>query len=206
MIETLAQLQHLIGGDPIYMHESELPVLRSLAANVPEGQCIVEIGTAYGGSAALFLASSKRNVYGVDSYAPDTFGNPNKGTAVRCWANITRLALALEQPEIMTQRFVLYPLPSLDVAPRWAKGEIGLLYLDGDHAYDAVCADFEAWIPHVASGGCIALHDSRRVPDTPDGMFDRGWPGPTRLANDLQDDERVKLLVMAYSLTVWEKQ
>lgn len=33
------------------------------------------------------------------------------------------------------------------------------VYIDGDHAYDSVKADIEAWWPHVSPGGILAGHD-----------------------------------------------
>ncbi len=37
---------------------------------------------------------------------------------------------------------------------------IALIFLDGDHAYNAVKADFESWMPRLSVGGIIALHDT----------------------------------------------
>lgn len=42
-----------------------------------------------------------------------------------------------------------------------------LVFIDGDHQYDSVRADWEGWSPLVASGGLIALHDSRPTADRP---------------------------------------
>jgi predicted O-methyltransferase YrrM len=55
-----------------------------------------------------------------------------------------------------------------------ASGEppVDLVFIDGDHEYGAVRADWEGWSPLVASGGLIALHDSRPTARCP--MVDRG--------------------------------
>lgn len=37
---------------------------------------------------------------------------------------------------------------------------IGLLWIDGDHSYDAVRADFEQWFPLLREGGLVAFHDT----------------------------------------------
>jgi hypothetical protein len=37
---------------------------------------------------------------------------------------------------------------------------IGMLWIDGDHRYDAVRRDFEVWRPHLASTALIAFHDA----------------------------------------------
>jgi predicted O-methyltransferase YrrM len=42
---------------------------------------------------------------------------------------------------------------------------IELLFIDGDHTYDAVRDDWEAWSSRIAPGGVVALHDSRSSAD-----------------------------------------
>lgn len=41
----------------------------------------------------------------------------------------------------------------------WQGGKIELLIVDGDHSYEGVSRDLEAWLPHVASGGYVFMHD-----------------------------------------------
>jgi MMP 1-O-methyltransferase len=48
--------------------------------------------------------------------------------------------------------------PSTTVAPHW-RTPLGLLFIDGGHAYDVALADYEAWSPHVAAAGLLAFHD-----------------------------------------------
>jgi predicted O-methyltransferase YrrM len=47
---------------------------------------------------------------------------------------------------------------STTVARRWTT-PLGLLFIDGGHAYDVALADYESWSPHLASGGLLAFHD-----------------------------------------------
>jgi hypothetical protein len=59
-------------------------------------------------------------------------------------------------------------------AKRWPKErKIGLLFIDAEHAYEAVREDFDAWSPFVSPGGYVVLDD---VP---------GWYGPTKLVLDV---------------------
>lgn len=39
------------------------------------------------------------------------------------------------------------------------------VFLDGDHSYEGLKADWAGWKPLLARGGVIALHDSRSTPD-----------------------------------------
>jgi predicted O-methyltransferase YrrM len=51
---------------------------------------------------------------------------------------------------------------------------VGMLWIDGDHAYEAVRRDFDDWFPKLATGGWYAMHDTVNA-----------WHGPTRLAREL---------------------
>jgi len=37
--------------------------------------------------------------------------------------------------------------------------EIDFMFIDGDHSYEGVKADIDAWFPKLKSGGIIILHD-----------------------------------------------
>jgi predicted O-methyltransferase YrrM len=43
-------------------------------------------------------------------------------------------------------------------------GGIEFLFIDGDHSYDGLKGDWEAWRGLIAPGGHVALHDSRSTP------------------------------------------
>jgi hypothetical protein len=38
---------------------------------------------------------------------------------------------------------------------------VDFIFIDGDHSYEGLKGDWEAWNPHIAAGGIVALHDSR---------------------------------------------
>ena len=44
------------------------------------------------------------------------------------------------------------------LAAHW-RTPIGLLFIDGGHAFDLALADYEGWSPHVAPGGLLVFHD-----------------------------------------------
>ncbi|MHB8466231.1 MAG: class I SAM-dependent methyltransferase [Acidimicrobiales bacterium] len=44
------------------------------------------------------------------------------------------------------------------VGSAWAT-PLGLLFIDGGHGADVVQSDEKAWVPHVAPGGLLAIHD-----------------------------------------------
>ncbi len=56
--------------------------------------------------------------------------------------------------------------PSSAVARTWAT-PLGFLFIDGGHAADVAHADYDGWMPHLAPGGVLAIHDV--FPDPKDG-------------------------------------
>jgi predicted O-methyltransferase YrrM len=46
------------------------------------------------------------------------------------------------------------------VIARVAGRKFGLIYIDGDHAYDAVCADIRLYAPMIPPGGFLAMDDA----------------------------------------------
>jgi cephalosporin hydroxylase len=54
---------------------------------------------------------------------------------------------------------------------------IDVLFIDGDHTYEGVKADYEAYAPLVRSGGLIAFHDIIEDHQTRYGRSSGGWAG-----------------------------
>jgi MMP 1-O-methyltransferase len=44
------------------------------------------------------------------------------------------------------------------VAAYWGR-PLGLVFIDGGHAFEVALTDYEAWSPHVAPGGLLVFHD-----------------------------------------------
>jgi predicted O-methyltransferase YrrM len=47
---------------------------------------------------------------------------------------------------------------STTIAAHWAT-PLGLVFIDGGHAFDVALADYEAWARHLAPGGLLVFHD-----------------------------------------------
>lgn len=183
-----------------YIGDAELAALCRYAS---ESKLPVEIGAGYGASVIAMLQHSNAPlVVSIDPFVTDGVTSRHSTREITS-RNVRKLAGE------NFSRWRLIEDYSYNVAPRWDMGPIGLLFLDGDHRYEQVRRDFEDWLPLMEAGGVILLHDSRRKPD-PKGKYDnrffRGWPGPTRLAEELRDDERVDLIGEVVSTTIWRVQ
>lgn len=55
---------------------------------------------------------------------------------------------------------------SIAVANSWST-PLGLLFIDGGHGHEPAHADYEHWVPHLAVGGTLLIHDV--FPDPADG-------------------------------------
>lgn len=189
-------------GDPVYMAVEEIPAFAELARRA-QGTS-VEIGAAYGGSTALLLTSLPRGseLVSVDPFVPDSMSG-FQATRDRCLRNVVRAVARLGDVSV-TARWTLKPVESLVAARGWG-AKLGLLYIDGDHRYEAVHADFLAWSSFLREGGTLVIHDSRRLEGAPDDEFARGWPGPTRLARELRSHACVELESEVFSMTVWRR-
>lgn len=66
-----------------------------------------------------------------------------------------------------------HPCLSAELAARW-RGEVDLVFIDGDHSEEGCQLDWDCWRRFIAAGGRVVFHDARA--GLPGG---RGLPGPT---------------------------
>jgi cephalosporin hydroxylase len=114
---------------------------------------VVEIGSAGGGTAFLF---SRAAAVGSTLIAIDLEFSDARMEAVE--------GFSLHGQRIVCLRMDSQRQESADRVHELLEGEtIDFLFIDGDHSYDGVAADFRFYSPLVTRGGLIAFHDI--VPD-----------------------------------------
>jgi Methyltransferase domain len=152
------QIEGMIG-------DREVELLTRLASEVEAG-CIVEVGS-YRGMSTIALAKGARvPVYAVEPHEHfqgvlgGTFGPADRRAF---FENLLRAGV-VEQVRLVN-------LSSEIVTPGWQL-PVGLLWIDGDHRYEAVRRDFECWEPYLR--GHVAFHDAIQAA-----------LGPTRLIDEL---------------------
>lgn len=194
-------LSILMEGHP-YIHNDEITLFADMASKTSGP--IVEIGCAFGASPSIFLLHSKDGVklHSIDPFVQDSM-RPFQANEEICKKNVLNI-LKVFKKENKYKDWTLHTDYSFNVVKNW-KEEIEIIFIDGDHTYDAVKKDFEDWYPLVKKSGYILFHDSRKEKDTPPDTFNRGWAGPTKLVEELKSSNKVTLVNEAFSVTVWQK-
>ena len=70
-------------------------------------------------------------------------------------------------------------------------GKVDFLFIDGDHTYDGVKADFEMYSGLVRPGGLIAFHDICKHPEALNCHVDRFWQEVKRGLQNREFIERI---------------
>lgn len=146
---------------------AERMTLYRVAAGLKPDATLVEIGSWVGVS-TCYIGCGLRAGGGGRLHAVDTFlGSTIDEHAYRAWKKSvdqmggTTLNRFRKNIAHFSLGSVVTPIVggSVETARNWNGGQVDFLYVDGDHVYESVRADFDAWFPHVASDGIVAFHD-----------------------------------------------
>lgn len=147
-----------------YFHGGDVHAYRWLAAQLPLGGSLVELGS-YRGRSICSLASILRE-RDVAVTLVDTFvglpADPHVTEVVSGVQYDDADALEAELRANLARFQVTATVlreDSATAAARFADGSLDLVFIDADHQYDAVLRDLEAWWPKISPTGRIAGHD-----------------------------------------------
>ena len=138
-------------------------LFRAAAATTGRGH-VVEIGSWKGRSTAWLAAGARlagTKVYAVDPHTGSR-EDPAAATLAEFRANLGRAGLA-DHVEALV-------MTSTEAA-RVVDGPVELLFIDGDHWYEAVRLDAALWLPKLVEGGTVMFHDVGAA----------GYDGPRRV-------------------------
>jgi precorrin-6B methylase 2 len=132
----------------------ERAALGALAAGMPTGGLIVEIGGLYGGTTSvLALANPAARVVTIDEFSWSPAKDRPPASAAGLRAEMTRIGAS---------NVTVMEGDSATIGPTWDE-KIDLLFIDGGHSFEAVRADLENFAKHTR---LIACHDWKN----------RAWP------------------------------
>lgn len=165
-----------------------LGMVRCLRPNV-----ILEIGTYQGGTLSCWpsLAGERATIISLD--LP---GGPYGGGYGE--EDVARFQSWMKEGQSLSclRRDSHSPDTLAEVRGLLAGRPIDLLFIDGDHSYEGVRADFMTYGPLVRKGGLIVLHDIVVNPTHPDCRVYQLW-------NELKDRYRSRELVDRDGFHTW---
>jgi predicted O-methyltransferase YrrM len=154
-IEQLKQLTRM--GNVDSSPENRVDGLIELIETVQlKNKRVCEIGCFRGVSTETFLQYSPAEFYAVDIWGMnidyhecDWLGNLN-------FANIER---EFREMTTLYDNVHIIKNYSIDAAKLFSNNSLDLVYIDGEHTYEAVKNDIQSWLPKISYGGYIAGHD-----------------------------------------------
>jgi len=129
-------------------------------------QIVVDLGVDYGVSTYAWGVSGMSQVIGIDWFQGDVHAGI-RDTYVEVVALGNRMAESLDMG-----RSVRIWKSSFDEAAASFDRKADIIHLDGLHTYEAVQQDLRAWLPKLAKGGLLIMHDIRAFPDSVGRIFD----------------------------------
>jgi predicted O-methyltransferase YrrM len=164
-VETnFAEAWARVRGIDGWLTEGQARMLYDAAASTPPATAIVEIGSHHGRSTVI-LGRAKRPA--TELVAVDPFDDPRWGGGTEALAifdtNLARHGLTDQVQHVRSF--------GADAGRQWRGGPVGLLFVDGAHDYRTVLADLRSWVPHLAPGACVLMHDAYSSPGVTRAAF-----------------------------------
>ena len=158
---VLVDIHAALAGVDGYLSAKEIRGLATLAAVPTTAGEVLEIGTFKGKSSIVLVkAGAIANPSGIVAVDPlpvptaemDRQHYGAKSAFDECMANLERAGVR--------DRVEFHRRYSGDLAKDWpSERRLRLLWIDGDHSYPGAKGDFDLFMPFVAAGGIIAMHD-----------------------------------------------
>jgi hypothetical protein len=134
----------------------------------PPGHVFVEVGS-YCGRSTVWLGAAAR-LSATTLYAVDHHGGSEENQVGWEWHDPTLVDVTTQHINTLpffehtiatcglndVVRAVVGDSPS--IASTWSR-PVAFLFIDGGHGSNAARDDYQAWTPHVAVGGLLAIHD-----------------------------------------------
>lgn len=167
----------------------------SLARHAAKRKRLVEIGVWHGVTTKVLRKAMAADgiLLGVDPYPKGRFG-----------FSVQRVIAQREIARTDNGTMQWHRLTGVEAARSYAANNghpVDFVFIDGEHSYEGLQGDWEAWSPLVAPNGIVALHDScssaeRQIEDAGSVIFTR---------EVILEDQRFKLLETVDTLTIMSR-
>jgi predicted O-methyltransferase YrrM len=139
---------------PTFTTRAELEALFDLATACPPGAQALEVGSYLGASTCYIAAGLKEK--GGRLWCIDTWQNETMPGGIRdTYEEFQRNTRGMRDMITTVRK------RSDAILPHEVPARLDLVFLDGDHSYEATKADFQMVEPLIAPQGTVAFHDSR---------------------------------------------
>jgi Predicted O-methyltransferase len=141
----------------------------------------VEIGSARGKSTCSIGLALRRNGFGklfaIDPHESTTWNDVDSVDSLQFLSQHLRKAGIEDHVKILR-------MTSAEAARDWNE-KIDLIFIDGDHSYEGVKADWELFFPHMNEFATVVFHDTlwNLIPESEFKRTDMGVP---RFVDDLR--------------------
>ncbi|WP_019616970.1 class I SAM-dependent methyltransferase [Psychromonas ossibalaenae] len=148
---------HLLDADGIQTHltSQEKRVLYKLSRGFAKKCIAVEIGS-YVGASSCFIAGGFTHddsaLYCIDTWNNDAMTEGNIDTFHKFKYNCKYFLRKIKMVRGLSYEVV-------NKVRLLAGGNIDLLFIDGDHTYDGVKADWDSYSPMLQKGSVVVFHD-----------------------------------------------
>jgi predicted O-methyltransferase YrrM len=185
------QIKNMTDGVDGFLSHEEGELLNNAAKSCTGKGTIVEIGS-WKGKSTIWMGHGSKNGSGVRIFAID----PHTGTTNQ--KEILGTIWTFEEfknniKNASVDDLVTPIVKTSEEAARDFSDPVELVFIDGDHDYKFVKADFDLWFPKLINGGLMAFHDS-------------GKAGPKKVLEDLvYRSENFRNIVTVDSITMAQK-
>jgi hypothetical protein len=138
------------------------------AATLAPGTVAVEIGSHRGKSATIIALGLPD---GARLTAVDPFDDPRWGGGPESLATFTA---NMDRAGVL-DRVDLFRGLSEEASAAWSGPPVGFLWVDGAHDLASTLTDFDGWLPHMAVGAHLYVHDAFSAIGTTQAILRRFW-------------------------------
>jgi predicted O-methyltransferase YrrM len=169
-----------------YLYPQELPALKMLVLQLPPQPLVINIG-AGAGTSGLAIMESREDAWLA------TIDIQDASSPYGCLEGERQVMTAAGYGDMFGFRWFQVHADSKEVGRNYrfwfanVQKMPNMVFIDGDHSYEGCKGDIEAWLPHIAPGGIIAVHDylKENLQADPNGPHPMPWPGVDSAVNEL---------------------
>jgi cephalosporin hydroxylase len=135
-------------------------IYRAIVERAEDGDRFVEIGSFKGRSSAFMAVEIANSGKKIQFDCIDTWKGSVEHQEIDEVVNDTLYDTFLKNIDPVREYINPIRMTSLDAAELYEDKSINFIMIDGDHRFDAVCADIAAYLPKMKSGGIMTGDDA----------------------------------------------